>query len=84
MHAFSRKYIHGHQLDPGLVALYGRQILEGMRYLLKCGIPLGHIHSGNVLIHNGVARISDWENSLLGVAPQAPRRRAVRFLLAMV
>jgi hypothetical protein len=95
MQGFTRKYVHGHLLEPGLVALYGRQVLEarlavgargrgadggaqGMRYLLACGVPLGHIHSGNVLIDSGVARITDWENTLLGLQPQAPRRTSVR------
>jgi len=35
----------------------GRQILEALLFLQEKGFPpFGHLHSGNVIIQNGVAR----------------------------
>ncbi|XP_059610121.1 PX domain-containing protein kinase-like protein isoform X2 [Phlebotomus argentipes] len=49
------------------VALYGRQILEAIRFLHSKGLPIGHIHAGNVVISGGTARLMDVENFILGV-----------------
>ncbi|KAG4076373.1 hypothetical protein HA402_005816 [Bradysia odoriphaga] len=49
------------------VAMYGRQILEALRFLHSKGYPFGHIHAGNVVISDGVARLLDIENFVLGV-----------------
>uniref|UniRef100_A0A1B0D5J5 PX domain-containing protein kinase-like protein n=1 Tax=Phlebotomus papatasi TaxID=29031 RepID=A0A1B0D5J5_PHLPP len=49
------------------VALYGRQILEAIRFLHSKGLPNGHVHAGNVVIVNGTARLLDIENFILGV-----------------
>lgn len=35
---------------------YGRQILEALQFLHDRGIIYGHLHSGNVILQNGVAR----------------------------
>ncbi|CAO1301121.1 unnamed protein product [Diamesa serratosioi] len=46
----------------------GRQILEALLFLRDRGIPShGHLHSGNVILANGVARLSGLENGLLGL-----------------
>ncbi|KAK0098879.1 hypothetical protein PV326_000814 [Microctonus aethiopoides] len=45
----------------------GRQILEALIFLKERGFPtVTHLHSGNVVIQNGVARLTGLENSLLG------------------
>uniref|UniRef100_A0A1L8DK95 PX domain-containing protein kinase-like protein n=1 Tax=Nyssomyia neivai TaxID=330878 RepID=A0A1L8DK95_9DIPT len=49
------------------VALYGRQILEAIKFLHTKGLPNGHVHAGNVVIINGTARLLDIENFILGV-----------------
>ncbi|XP_055321695.1 PX domain-containing protein kinase-like protein isoform X2 [Sitodiplosis mosellana] len=50
------------------IAIYGRQILEALQFLHSKGLPCGHIHAGNVIIVDGVARLVDIENFILGVA----------------
>ncbi|XP_031633151.1 slowpoke-binding protein-like [Contarinia nasturtii] len=50
------------------VQRFGRHILEALLFLRVRGIPShGHLHSGNVIIQNGVARLSGLENGLLGL-----------------
>ncbi|KAK7867344.1 hypothetical protein R5R35_001119 [Gryllus longicercus] len=45
----------------------GRQILEALLFLKERGFPpCGHLHSGNVILQNGVARLTGLENTLLG------------------
>ncbi|XP_063585371.1 PX domain-containing protein kinase-like protein [Penaeus indicus] len=46
----------------------GRQVLEALLFLQDRGFPpCGHLHSGNVILQNGVARLSGVENTLLGL-----------------
>ncbi|XP_055326371.1 slowpoke-binding protein-like [Sitodiplosis mosellana] len=50
------------------VQRFGRHILEALLFLRERGIPShGHLHSGNVILQNGVARLSGLENGLLGL-----------------
>ncbi|XP_078044584.1 slowpoke binding protein isoform X1 [Augochlora pura] len=45
----------------------GRQVLEALIFLKKREFPMvTHLHSGNVLVQNGVARLAGLENTLLG------------------
>lgn len=45
----------------------GRQILEALLFLRERGFPpCGHFHSGNIVLQNGVARITGLENALFG------------------
>nr|XP_033326350.1 slowpoke-binding protein isoform X2 [Megalopta genalis] len=45
----------------------GRQVLEALVFLKKREFPMvTHLHSGNVLVQNGVARLAGLENTLLG------------------
>lgn len=45
----------------------GRQILEALFFLKERGFPSSsHLHSGNIIIQNGVARLSGLENVLFG------------------
>lgn len=57
--------------SPGLplsqIQRLGRQILEALLFLRERGFPpYGHLHSGNVILQNGVARLAGLENTLLG------------------
>ncbi|KAK3102227.1 hypothetical protein FSP39_009753, partial [Pinctada imbricata] len=49
------------------IALFGRQILEALIYMEEKGFPIhGHLHSGNIILDNGVCRVSGYENTFLG------------------
>ncbi|XP_074106577.1 slowpoke binding protein isoform X2 [Cotesia typhae] len=64
---WSNKYV---SRGPGLpfpqIQVLGRQILEALLFLKDRGFPTVHLHSGNVVIQNGMARVAGLENSLLG------------------
>ncbi|XP_043239898.1 slowpoke-binding protein-like [Amphibalanus amphitrite] len=47
------------------------QLVEAILHLRRSGIALsfGHLHAGNVIVQNGVARLSDLEASLLEYSP---------------
>uniref|UniRef100_A0A3Q3WJV3 Uncharacterized protein n=1 Tax=Mola mola TaxID=94237 RepID=A0A3Q3WJV3_MOLML len=51
---------------------YGRQILEGLKLLQDGGVFFGHLHASNVIVDDGVCRLTDVENGMLGV-PSALR-----------
>ncbi|XP_062548226.1 uncharacterized protein LOC134213299 isoform X2 [Armigeres subalbatus] len=67
---WSRKYTRKSTCLPlSQVQRLGRQILEALLFLRERGIPShGHLHSGNVILQNGVARLSGLENGLLGLS----------------
>jgi len=67
---YSRKYTKLSRLPPERVALFGRQILEGLLFLREKGIPFGHLSSSNVIVEEGVCRLSDYENGLLNLEPR--------------
>lgn len=69
---WTEKYrYHGEGLQINQIQRLGRQILEGLLFLHEKGYPsFGHLHSGNVIIQNGVARVSGLENPLLGHSPK--------------
>ncbi|RVE48021.1 hypothetical protein evm_007333 [Chilo suppressalis] len=70
---YSRKYGSGcgQGLPAWQVARFGRQMLEGLMFLKEKGFPpFKHLHSGNVVVQNGVARICGLENTLVGAAPR--------------
>lgn len=54
----SRKYSHKAACLPvSQVQRLGRQILEALLFLRERGFPShSHLHSGNVILQNGVAR----------------------------
>ncbi|XP_045102591.1 slowpoke-binding protein-like [Portunus trituberculatus] len=55
-------------LPVGQVQRLGRQVLEALLFLQDRGFPpCGHLHSGNVVLQNSVARLSGVENTLLGL-----------------
>lgn len=53
------------QLDQ--VVMISIQVLRALQFLHDNKIPYGNLHSGNVFIEDGVAKISDIENGILGV-----------------
>lgn len=68
--SFMKKYGNpkGHkQLSTEEIALYGRQILEALKFLQEKGFPYGHLHSGNIVIENDRIKLLDIENGVLGV-----------------
>ncbi|XP_065900886.1 probable inactive serine/threonine-protein kinase slob2 [Dysidea avara] len=70
---WSAKYNgRGTPLPSKQTALFGRQILEAIVFLYDKGLaPLGHIQSGNVMIHSAsMCRLAGYENSLLGYKPR--------------
>ncbi|XP_044737833.1 slowpoke-binding protein isoform X2 [Chrysoperla carnea] len=57
----------GDGLPLSQVQRLGRQILEALLFLKDRGFPpYGHLHSGNIILQNGVARLAGLENTLLG------------------
>ncbi|KAF7648204.1 hypothetical protein LDENG_00160340, partial [Lucifuga dentata] len=54
-------------LDLPHIKLYGRQILEGLKLLHDGGLFFGHLNTSNVIMDDGVCRLMDVENSMLGV-----------------
>ncbi|KRF85537.1 serine-rich adhesin for platelets isoform X3 [Drosophila virilis] len=67
---WARKYTRKpNGLPISQVQRLGRQILEALLFLKERGFPLhGHLHSGNVILQNGAARLSGLENGLLGLS----------------
>ncbi|XP_017886145.1 slowpoke-binding protein isoform X8 [Ceratina calcarata] len=65
---WSQKYgSRGKGLPLPQVQQMGRQVLEALVFLKERGFPtVTHLHSGNVLVQNGVARLAGLENTLLG------------------
>ncbi|EDO48255.1 predicted protein [Nematostella vectensis] len=51
------------------IQIFGKQILEALKFLHDKGFPYGHLHTGNIVLEGNVCRILDLENSLLGVSP---------------
>lgn len=67
-HKYSDKYRQDYSrpLRPKVIRAFGRHILEGLSALNAKGIICDNLKSSNVLIDNGVARISELETTLLG------------------
>ncbi|XP_031848398.1 slowpoke binding protein isoform X2 [Nomia melanderi] len=65
---WSQKYAaRGKGLPLPQIQQMGRQVLEALIFLKKREFPMVmHLHSGNVLVQNGVARLAGLENTLLG------------------
>ncbi|KAM9800092.1 PX domain-containing protein kinase-like protein isoform X1 [Syngnathus typhle] len=65
-------------LELSDIKLYGRQILEGLRLVHESGLFFGHLHASNVMLEQGVCRLTDVENGVLGV-PSALRPAITHF-----
>lgn len=50
------------------IRLFGRQLLETLRFLYEKGFPYIHVHAGNVVVDGSNCRLLDVENALLGVS----------------
>ncbi|CAH1116176.1 unnamed protein product, partial [Phaedon cochleariae] len=70
---YEKKYrARGEGLSVRTIQCLGRQIIEGLIFLRNRYFPpIYHLHSGNVIIQNGVARLAGLENPLLGVSSHA-------------
>lgn len=69
---YLKKYIQPKQTQGCQVyeiKLYGRQILEALKYMHEKNFPYGHLHAGNVVIdyENSRVRLLDIENWVLGL-----------------
>ncbi|XP_062522421.1 PX domain-containing protein kinase-like protein [Corticium candelabrum] len=68
---FLKKY--GSQKSRGVnyddIRRFGRQILEGLKFLIERGMLFGHLHSGNIFMERRVCKLSDLENPLLSLPP---------------
>ncbi|XP_017284756.1 PX domain-containing protein kinase-like protein isoform X2 [Kryptolebias marmoratus] len=62
---YNPKKSQGLELEQ--IKLYGRQILEGLKLLHDSGVFFGHLHASNVIVDDGVCRLVDVENGMLGV-----------------
>jgi PX domain-containing protein kinase-like protein len=60
-------HFHGYGLSAAQIQRLGCQILEALLFLKDQKFPpFLHLHSGNVIVQNGVARIAGLENTLFG------------------
>lgn len=60
-------HFHGYGMSAAQIQRLGCQILEALLFLKDQKFPpFLHLHSGNVVVQNGVARISGLENTLFG------------------
>ncbi|XP_078342522.1 PX domain-containing protein kinase-like protein isoform X2 [Oculina patagonica] len=58
------------------IQLFGRQILEALKFLHEKGIPYGHLHTGNIVVEGNVCRLLEVESGLMGI-PSIHRHRYV-------
>ncbi|KAJ8948079.1 hypothetical protein NQ318_008430 [Aromia moschata] len=68
--SFLKKYGNpkGHKpLTVAEISLFGRQILEALKFLHDKGFPYGHLHTGNIIIEEDRIKLLDIENGILGV-----------------
>lgn len=68
--SFIKKYGNPKQvksLTLSEITTYGYQILEALSFLHEKGLPYGHLHTGNILLTQGCAKLLDIENGLLGL-----------------
>mmetsp|Transcript_60340 Transcript_60340/g.95809 ORF Transcript_60340/g.95809 Transcript_60340/m.95809 type:complete len:533 (+) Transcript_60340:32-1630(+) len=71
--AYSEKYSRpGKPLYINRIRKYGRQILEAVHYLSQCGLMHYHLHSGNVIIQNDNAKLTEMENLFFGYQLRHP------------
>eukprot|EP01083_Nonionella_stella_P113847 335984_1 len=71
--AYGEKYCTpGKPLPMQRIRKYGRQILEALSYLNECGLPCYHLHSGNVIIQDENAKITEVENVFMGYQLRHP------------
>uniref|UniRef100_A0A3P9NX50 PX domain containing serine/threonine kinase n=1 Tax=Poecilia reticulata TaxID=8081 RepID=A0A3P9NX50_POERE len=54
-------------LELEQIKLFGRQILESLKLLHDSGLFFGHLNASNVMVDDGICRLVDVENGMLGV-----------------
>ena len=68
---YGAKYLtkkHGYPFKEPAVRLHGRQILEAVKFLLGMGLPVTHLHTGNIFVDEQVCQLADFENAVLGLS----------------
>ncbi|KFM57962.1 Slowpoke-binding protein, partial [Stegodyphus mimosarum] len=65
-------HYHGYGLESAQIQRLGCQVLEALLFLKDQRFPpFLHLHSGNIIVQNGVARVSGLENTLFGYTPRS-------------
>ncbi|GFQ70572.1 slowpoke-binding protein [Trichonephila clavata] len=65
-------HFQGYGLSSSQIQRLGCQILEALLFLKDQRFPpFLHLHSGNIIVQNGVARISGLENTLFGYSSRS-------------
>ncbi|XP_062316593.1 PX domain-containing protein kinase-like protein [Osmerus eperlanus] len=67
---FMKKYCNPKKtqgLELQQIRLYGRQVLEVLKFLHDKGFQYGHLHASNVVLEDNTCKLLDIENSLLGL-----------------
>lgn len=60
--------VKGRGLRLEQVARYGKQILQGLLFMEQKEFPPhGHLHTGNIMVNNGVCQIAGYENTFIGL-----------------
>ncbi|KAK6175076.1 hypothetical protein SNE40_013612 [Patella caerulea] len=54
-------------LDMSAIKVYGKQILETLKFLQDKHIPHGHVHAGNIILSDNKCYLIDIHNTLLGL-----------------
>jgi PX domain-containing protein kinase-like protein len=68
IHDWTRKYSQpGRGLALKKLQQYGRQVLEALLFLKSKGVPHGHVHAGNVMLHDEACRLTGHENAFFGL-----------------
>jgi len=84
---YSKKYttITGKGLSEKKIAKFGRQVLEALIYFQSQKFPFYHLSTCNVIIDDsGVARLTDYENDLIGVDLNPKILKLIRLTLGKV
>ncbi|KAK3739521.1 hypothetical protein QZH41_016193 [Actinostola sp. cb2023] len=66
------------QLAIPQIQIFGKQILEALKFLHDKGFPYGHLHTGNIVLEGNVCKLLEIENGLLGI-PSIHRNRYVPY-----
>lgn len=82
-HIYTQSHIHTHTCMHTYIYIhtlcdYLCVYIQGLKLLHDAGIFFGHLHTSNVLVDDGVCRLMDVENGMLGV-PSALRPAFTQF-----
>eukprot|EP00045_Choanoeca_perplexa_P004180 m.36004 g.36004 ORF g.36004 m.36004 type:complete len:482 (-) comp12438_c0_seq1:176-1621(-) len=68
IHEYTSKYAGkgGRGLPVRRIAMIGRQIIEALEFLYARGLKYQHLHTGNIIMDNGVPKLAGYTNWLFG------------------